>query len=269
MKKFLSVATFAALCCMGLMTTTTMTSCSDDDSTDSAPAIDEQINFSDLVAVAKPDGTIEISGNVTANTKIKTLELQTPDGKTIVDLKKEGDQSKAKAIDEAGEKQKTFTLAIPTTPVAVQKMVLVGKTRGDKKASAEIGQDYSFVCGAGSKSSEGSYVSLVNKKNYKVADVKELTEKVIDLVCLDDKTFQVPSAAKTQYANAFGKSAVFDSNGKSVDAAASGTIITSTGCIATFSATNAASGDYDVTISGVVIDSKVFKIDASGVSLHK
>ncbi len=265
MKKFTK---FSAFMVAAMFAATSFTSCGDE-SEDTNPAIDEQINFSELIAVAKPDGKIEISGKVTANTKIKTLELQTPDGKTIVDLKKEGDQSKAKAIDEAGEKNTTFTLAIPTTPVAVQKMVLVGKTKGDKKASAEIGEDYSFTCGAGKNSSLGSYVSFVNKRNYNSTEVKGLNEKVIDLVCLDDKTFQVPSAANNQYPSAFGKSAVFDATGNAVNAAASGTIITSTGCIATFSAAGSSSNEFDLTISGVVIDSKIFKIDASGVSLHK
>ena len=259
---------FSAFMVVAMFAATSFTSCGDENETEPT-SIDEQINFSDLVAVAQPDGKIEISGKVTANTKIKTLELQTPDGKTIVDLKKSGDQTKAKAIDEAGEKNTTFTLEIPTTPVDVQKMVLVGKTKGDKKASAEIGEDYSFNCGAGSKSSLGSYVSFVNKRNYKVAEVKELKEKVVDLVCLADKTFQVPSAADNQYPDAFGKSAVFDASGKAVNAAAAGTIITSTGCIATFSAAAASSGDNDLTISGVVIDSKVFKIDPSKVTLHK
>ena len=263
------LAKFSAFMVAAMFAATSFTSCGTDDVVDDLISLDEQIDFSDLVAVAKPDGKIEISGKVTANTKIKTLELQTPTGQTIVDLKKEGDQSKAKAIDEAGEKNTIFTLDIPTTPVAVQRMILVGKTKGDKKATAEIGENYTFTCGAGSKSSLGSYVSFVNNRNYTSTEVKGLNEKVIDLVCLDNKTFQVPSAANNQYPNAFGKSAVFDASGNAVNAAASGTIITSTGCIATFSATGSSSNEYDLTIEGVVIDSKIFKIDASGVNLHK
>jgi len=245
------------------------TSCGEDDGTDNGGDTDvlaTTVNFDALKAYAQPDGKILIEGSITANGKIKKFELQDLDGKTIVDLS----DVQTKEKDENGKK--SFTLTVKSSAVPVQKMYLVAKVKDGEtgKKSEMIGEDYEFVCGAGAKSTEGSYVSLVNNKSYKSGEVKTMTDKVIDLVCLDDKTFQVPSAANYQY-DCFGTSAVFDASGKAVDAAASGTVITSTGCIATFSAAPADAGnEFNLKISGVVINSKgSLTIDVSKVTLHK
>jgi len=244
------------------------TSCGEDDGTENGgdtEVLATTVNFDALKAYAQPNGTILIEGSITANGKIKKFELQDLDGKTIVDLS----DVQTKEKDENGKK--SFTMTVKSSEVKVQKMYLVAKVKDGEtgKKSEMIGEDYSFKCGAGSKSSEGSYVSLVNRQNYKVADVKTMTDKVIDLICLSDGTFQVPSKAEYQY-DCFGKSAVFDESGKSVDAAAKGTVITSTGCIATFSAADANADGTDKTISGVVINSKgSLTIDASKVTLTK
>lgn len=266
MKKVFKTAAF--LLAMGLMTST-FTSCGEDDGTDDGgEVLATTINFDALKAYAQPDGKILIEGSISANGKIKKFELQDLDGKTIVDLSDV--QSKEKTEDANGKTVKTYTMTVKSSAVPVQKMYLVAKVKDGEtgKKSEMIGADYSFTCGAGKNSNLGSYVSFVNAKSYSSSEVKTMTDKVIDLVCLDDKTFQVPSKANYQY-DCFGQSAVFDATGKSVDAAAAGTVITSTGCIATFSTTSG-SAEYDLTISGVVINSKgSLTIDVSKVTLTK
>ncbi len=247
------------------------TSCGEDDengTNDGGDVLATTVNFDELKAYAQPDGKILIEGSITANGKIKKFELQDLDGKTIVDLS----DVQTKEKDENGKK--SFTLTVKSSAVPVQKMYLVAKVKDGEtgKKSEMIGEDYHFDCGAGAKSSLGSYVSLVDNKSYSVSDVQTMTDKKIDLVCLGDKTFQVPSKADHQY-ECFGTSAVFDASGKAVDAAASGTVITSTGCIATFSAKQsemAGATENELQISGVVINSKgSLKIDVSQVTLHK
>ena len=272
MKKVFKTAAF--LLAMGLMTST-FTSCGEDENgTEDGGLVEEQMKFNNLTAKANADGTITISGSITTNTKLKEFCLYKEDGKTVAyDFLKDNKAVKEKneVLDENGkaskEKQFTLDIASATVPVDIYKLAI--KTKGSKTQDETIGETYSFLCGAGANSSEGSYVSFVNNKSYKVGEVKELKEKVVDLVCLAGGTFQVPSAAQNQYPDAFGTSAIFDSNGKSVTSSATGTVITSTKCIATFSAVAAASG-VDYTISGVIINSKgSLSIDVSGVTLSK
>jgi len=263
---------FSAFMLAAMFAATSFTSCGEDEATpEDGDVLATTINFDALKAYAQPNGTILIEGSITANGKIKKFELQDLDGKTIVDLSDVQTKEKEKTAD---GKVKTFTMTVKSSEVPVQKMYLVAKVKDGEtgKKSEMIGEDYHFICGAGAKSSEGSYVSLVDNKSYKSAEVKTMTNKVIDLVCLGDKTFQVPSAADYKY-DCFGTSAVFDESGKSVDAAAKGTVITSTGCIATFSAKKAEGASYtenELEISGVVINSKgSLTIDVSKVTLHK
>lgn len=271
MKKIFRMAAF--MLALGSMTAG-FTSCGEDDEENGVNGGGETevlattVNFDALKAYAQPNGKILIEGSITANGKIKKFELQDLDGKTIVDLS----DVQTKEKDENGKK--SFTMTVKSTAVPVQEMYLVAKVKDGEtgKKSEKIGETYKFDCGAGAKSSLGSYVSLVNNKSYKQSEVKTMTDKVIDLVCLADKTFQVPSAAEYQY-DCFGTSAVFDANGTAVDAAASGTVITSTGCIATFSAKQSeisSATEYELEISGVVINSKgSLTIDVSQVTLHK
>ena len=255
-KRFLFATLMAAL-----FTTATFTACEDDDDDDDL--ITEQnskISAVDVKAIAQSDGTIIIEGTVTTNTKLKEFSLTAEDG-TVYDLLTDTEKSKT----EDG-KEWTSTLASGKIPVAIY--TLTANTRFNKKVTEQVGKEYSFVCGAGAASSEGSYVSLVNRTSYKVADVKALGDSVcVDLVCLADKTFQVPSAATNKY-DCFGKTAIFDSAAKQVETAANGTVITSTNCIATFNVKPVEGSETEVTIYGVVINSKgTIKIDVSGVEL--
>ena len=257
-KRFLFATLMAAL-----FTTATFTACEEDDEDDDL--ITEQnskISLAEVVAKANPDGTMDIEGTIKTNTKLKEFYLENVATKEKINLV-EGDATKSKTED---GKEWDAKLKAEKVPVAIYKLVC--NTRFSSKVDEQVGKEYSFVCGAGAASSEGSYVSLVNGTSYKVADVKALGDSVcVDLVCLADKTFQVPSAATNQY-DCFGKTAIFDSAAKQVETAANGTVITSTNCIATFNVKPVEGSETEVTIYGVVINSKgTIKIDVSGVEL--
>lgn len=257
-KRFLFATLMAAL-----FTTATFTACEEDDEDDLITEQNAKISDIDVVAKANPNGTITISGTVTTNTKLKEFALYDKDQKALLyDLLTETEKQKT----EDG-KEWTSTLSSGEIPVGIYKLVC--KTRFTSKSSEQIGKEYDFVCGAGSASSEGSYVSLVNGTSYKVAEVKALADSVcVDLVCLADKTFQVPSAADNQY-DCFGKTAIFDSSAKQVKTADNGTVITSTNCIATFNVKAVEGSETEVNIYGIVINSKgTIKIDVSGIDLQ-
>jgi uncharacterized protein YdeI (BOF family) len=260
MKKIFRMAAF--MLALGSMTAG-FTSCGEDDETDdqggtTTPTAEEQLKLNEIVATAQKDGKITIEGTIVANTKIKTFELQDLEGKQIVDLMDE--QSKSK-----GEDGKEFTLTLKSTSVPVQKMYLVIKTRGNKEIKEAIGKDYSFDLGYGANSTKGSYVSMVEEKSYTQSEV-EGDEKIAANVefVLGDNDLKPASQAKNA---AVGKV----NNGKYAKSAIyEGTIITSTGCIATYTLTPDAAG-VDGKLSGVVINSKgTLKIQpASDVTLSK
>lgn len=253
MKKIFRMAAF--MLALGSMTAG-FTSCGDDDENNGTVTAEEQLKLNEIVATAQKDGKITIEGTIVANTKIKTFELQDLDGKQIVDLMDE--QSKSK-----GEDGKEFTLTLKSTSVPVQKMYLVIKTRGNKEIKEAIGADYSFELGYGANSTLGSYVSMVNQKSYTQDEVEGDSEisKNVEFV-LGDNDLKPASQAKNALSGKvtnYAKSAIYE-----------GTIITSTGCIATY-ALAANSDGKNGTLSGVVINSKgTLKIQpASDVTLSK
>ncbi|MBO4371641.1 MAG: hypothetical protein J5826_01795, partial [Bacteroidales bacterium] len=142
------IVKFSAFMLAAMFAATSFTSCGEEDPTDQ-PTLDEQINFDGLNVKAQTNGQVLIDGTVTANTKIKKLVLsKDPDGnEVIVDLLASGDQTKAKEINEAGEKEKTFTLSIPTQAVDVQTMYLYGNTKGEKKAASQITETIKYTIG--------------------------------------------------------------------------------------------------------------------------
>ncbi|MBR2201006.1 MAG: hypothetical protein IJ894_09730 [Bacteroidales bacterium] len=256
MKKIFRMAAF--MLALGSMTAG-FTSCGEDDETDdqggtTTPTAEEQLKLNEIVATAQKDGKITIEGTIVANTKIKTFELQDLDGKQIVDLMDE--QSKSK-----GEDGKEFTLTLKSTSVPVQKMYLVIKTRGNKEIKEAIGADYSFQLGYGALSQLGSYVSMVEKKSYTQGEV-EGDSKIsanVEFVLGDNNLKPASQAKNAAKVGNYAKSAIYE-----------GTIITSTGCIATYTLTPDADG-VNGTLSGVAIDSKgTLKIQpAADVTLSK
>lgn len=279
MKRIFRTVAFALA--LGAMSAS-FVACEDDENGVEAPGIEEQINFSGITAVAKADGKIEIQGNVTANAKITTLQIVDENGKEIVDLLKSGDQTKVKELNEAGEKEKTFTLAIPTTPVDVQIMKIVGKTRGEKKAeSAVIGEKLEVTVGSAT-SATGSYLSLIDNKIYKYADA-QANPAAIDVIAASsgekgDKVREVigiQRASKAQDASISakaGKTALFDGTGAKIDTDASvlsGTIITESGCIAKFKV-EPNSADQTAAMTGVIIkNSTTLPLDVTAFTFSK
>ncbi|MBQ4406300.1 MAG: hypothetical protein II852_04735 [Bacteroidales bacterium] len=244
MKKIFRMAAF--MLALGSMTAG-FTSCGEDDGTEeggtTTPTAEEQLKLNEIVATAQKDGKITIAGTIVANTKIKTFELQDLDGKTIVDLMDE--QSKSK-----GEDGKEFTLTLKSTSVPVQKMQLVIKTRGNKEVKEAIGADYSFELGYGANSTLGSYVSMVEQKSYTQEEVEASADVAakVEFVLGDDDLKPASQARNAQEGKVnygkYAKSAIYE-----------GTIITDTGCIATYTLQANADGKNG-TLSGVVINSK-------------
>lgn len=250
--------------------------------TDPEQSITESIDFSNFKAVAKADGKIEIQGQVIAQGKIKSLEIIAEDGKTVIaDLLKVGDQQKVKEIDEAGEKQVKFTLDIPTTPVDVQIMQIVGKTRGGKEAKSEIiGQKFEVEIGSASNATLGSYLSMAEGKVYMMGEAKADPSK-IDVIALSDgqkgdKNRKVigiqraSAAADADIATGAGKTAMFDGAGAKIEDGTSvtaGTIITASNTITTFKLE--CDGDK-ATMSGVTIkNSAALPLDVTAFAFSK
>lgn len=259
---------FSAFMVAAMFAATSFTSCGEDDPAN--PSIDEQINFDGLNVKAQTNGQVLIDGSVTANTKIKSLVLSTDeDGKqVVVDLLKSGDQEKVKAINEAGEKEKSFTLSIPTQAVDVQTLFLVGKTKGDKKASSAITETINYTIGA-AKSEKGSYLSIINNKQLNLAAAKA---EACEVVANSDETgYKVVSLKKGTNVNSnevkakAGKVALYQ-NGASVETITEGgVIITKSGAICkVVKFTQDASGD--ATIEGITMKGGLGAIKSVDVS---
>jgi hypothetical protein len=269
MKKIFRMAAF--MLALGSMTAG-FTSCGEEDENgeNEGPAIEEQINFDGLNVKAQTNGQVLIDGKVTANTKIKSLVLSTDEeGKNvIVDLLASGDQTKAKEINEAGEKQKTFTLDIPTAAVDVQTMYLVGKTRGDKKASSQITETLSYTIGA-SKSDAGSYLSIINKKQMTMDAAKSEAAEVIAESSADGYSVtglkKASTAKNADIAAKAGKVALYQ-DGKSVASITeNGVIITESGAICkVVKFNNTSSGD--ATVEGITMKGGLGAIKSVDVS---
>ena len=260
------VTKFAAYLVALSMAAFSFTSCDDEETT----TIDEQISFDGLNVVAQATGQVLIDGNVTANTKIKSLVLSSDeDGKkVIVDLLASGDQTKAKEINDAGEKEKTFTLSIPTAAVDVQTMYLVGKTKGDKKASSAITETLNYTIGA-RKSTTGSYLSIINNKQMtfdvaktEVAEViAESSDDGISVVGLK----KASAATDADIAAKAGKVALFQDGAAAETITENGVIITESGAICKVVAfTNTATGD--ATIEGITMKGGLGAIKKVNVS---
>ena len=262
------LAKFSAFMVAAMFAATSFTSCGEEE--ENTPAIDEQINFDGLNVKAQTNGQVLIDGSVTANTKIKSLVLSTDeDGKqVVVDLLKSGDQEKVKAINEAGEKEKTFTLSIPTQAVDVQTLFLVGKTKGDKKASSQITETLNYTIGA-SKSEAGSYLSIVNNKQMKLAEAKTSAAEVIAESSADGAS--VTALKKASTANSAdvkakaGKVALYQNGASVASITEGGVIITASGAICkVVKFNNTASGD--ATIEGITMKGGLGAIKSVDVS---
>lgn len=262
---------FSAFMVAAMFAATSFTSCGEDD--EDTPSIDEQIKFDGLNVKAQTDGKVLIDGSVTANTKIKSLVLSSDEeGKqVVVDLLKTGDQEKVKAIDSAGTKEKSFTLSIPTQAVDVQTLFLVGKTKGDKKASSQITETLNYTIGA-SKSDAGSYLSIIANKQMTQDIAKTSSAEVIAESSADGYSVEglkKASAAKDNTIKAkAGKVALYQEGTSVQSIKEGGVIITESGAICkVVKFTNTATGD--ATIEGITMKGGLGAIKSVDVSAAK
>ena len=280
-RKFMFVAMMAAMCSTALFT-----SCTEEGE---EAEVAEEFKFGGLTAIANADGTIDISGQIATNTKIKEFALLNADGTVAYDFLEQNEQvkEKNKTLDDNGKavKDKSFVLDVKSTgKLPVAKYTLVIKTKKNTEKTEAIGDDYSFEVGTGSNPTLGSQISLVDQKCYMLSDFadkdngyiinKEDVAKTIEIVLKGDtETDPTPayieSAKKMNIATNPGNKRTqeqADAN-KAILADAhvyDAAIITTTNCIATYKLTKVEGKAYTYLLSGIVINSKgTLKIDTS------
>ncbi len=268
------VAMMAAMCSTALFT-----SCEEENE---EGEVAEVCNFADLTAIANPDGTIDISGKITTNTKIKEFALLDKDGNVAYDFLEKNEQvkEKNKTMDENGKslKSKEFVLDIQSTgklPVAIYTLVI--KTKKSVEITEAIGAEYKFNVGTGSNDQLGSQISLFDQACYMLKDFYDsATGEVNDQA----KTIEVYLTEDLKLASAKGLKVATTTNDVRTQAKADANkaklaaakvfdncVITTTECIATYKIT--VIDDKTVELSGIVINSKgTLKIDTSAVTFE-
>ena len=273
-RKFMFVAMMAAMCSTALFT-----SCEEENE---EGEVAEVCNFADLTAIANSDGTIDISGKITTNTKIKEFALLDKDGNVAYDFLEKNEQvkEKNKTMDENGKslKSKEFVLDIQSTgklPVAIYTLVI--KTKKSVEITEAIGAEYKFNVGTGSNDQLGSQISLFDQACYMLKDFYDsATGEVNDQA----KTIEVYLTEDLKLASAKGLKVATTTNEVRTQAKADANkaklaaakvfdncVITTTECIATYKIT--VIDDKTVELSGIVINSKgTLKIDTSAVTFE-
>lgn len=273
---------FSAFMVAAMFAATSFTSCGDDEATptNSDDNTTEVADLSGIKAVANADGTITIKGTLKANKKIKELVLLpcNPDGTLNssadkIDLFSKGDDQ----LKSKGEDGKEFEAPIPETKVPVQIYRLRVKVGTGKKGqdSVTIGRKFELTIGTSKNKTIGSYVSLSTAKVYTLGQITDYVEgtqsatkitdadavKTIELVYKDGGKFE----SATEIGNSVVKNAISQ---KAAIYSSSKTVMTSTGCIATYSF-NENSSDNTAELTGIIIDSKTVEVDVSGADWSK
>lgn len=259
------LAKFSAFMVAAMFAATSFTSCGDENETD-APSIDEQIDFTGLNVVAQPDGKVLIDGKITANTKVKKLVLSrdAEGNDVIVDLLKSGDQEKVKALDEEGNKSKSFTVDIPTVAVDIENMYIYGKTKGEKKASAQLTETLEYKIGA-AKSETCSYLSVIENKAYNITDAKANASKVEVIANSSSDGYTVEGikraseAKSTDINSKCGKVALYQNGASASVIKDGGVIVTASGAICKVISIQTESGSADATFKGITMKNGLVK----------
>jgi hypothetical protein len=278
MKRIFRMAAF--MLALGSMTAG-FTACGDDDEEEinTEDTSTEVADLSGIKAVANADGTITVKGTLKANKKIKELALipvnedGTLDATKTVDLFSKGDdQFKSK-----GEDGKSFEAPIPETnvPVKIYRLRVKVGTGNKGKDSVTIGRQFNLTIGTSANDEIGSYVSLSTAKVYTLGQITDYVKgtqnatkitdeeavKTIELVYKDGGVFN----SATEIGNSVVKSAITQ---KAAIYSDSKTVITSTGCIATYNfQENSSSNTAELT--GVMIDSKTVEVDVTNADWTK
>ncbi|MBO7142281.1 MAG: hypothetical protein J6V76_04145 [Bacteroidales bacterium] len=270
------IVKFSAFMLAAMFAATSFTSCGDDEATpaNSDDNTTEVADLSGIKAVANADGTITIKGTLKANKKIKELVLLpcNPDGTLNssadkIDLFSKGDEQ----LKSKGEDGKEFEAPIPETNVPVQIYRLRVKVGTGKKGqdSVTIGRKFELTIGTSKNTEIGSYVSLSTAKVYTLGQITDYVSgsqsatkitdaeavKTIELVYKDGGKFE----SATEIGNTVVKNAITQ---KAAIYSGSKTVMTSTGCIATYSFDENSSSNT-AQLTGIIIDSKTVEVDVS------
>ena len=263
------LAKFSAFMVAAMFAATTFTSCGDE-SEDTNPAIDEQIDFTGLNVVAQPDGKVLIDGKIKANTKVKKLVLSRDEAgdDVIADLLELGDQEKVKALDEEGNKNKSFEVEIPTVAVDIEDMYIFGKTKGEKKAASKLTETLEYKIGA-ANSATSSYLSVIEKQAYNIDGAKANASKIEVVANSSSDGNTVEGIKRASEAKIFkaggsnagqcGKVALYQ-DGKSVSVIKDGgVIVTESGAICKVISIQTESGSTDATFKGITMKNGLVK----------
>ena len=277
MKKIFKMAAF--MLALGSMTAG-FTSCGEDDENNGVEVdIDEVVDASNFKIKANADGTITFVGDVSANAKIKTFQLADASGKVVYDFLASNEQvkEKNKIYDENGKatKEKKFNLTgIESGNIAVDLYTLTIKTKNTKKpVEAQLGEVLDYKIGA-SKSSTGSYLSIVNNAAFTMDEAKSSKQaEVIAVSSADGYTVEglkrASEAASAEVAANAGKVALFQNGAAASQVTAGGVIITESGCICKIN-DMVSNADGDATVKAVTIKSvSGLTVDVSGYTFSK
>ena len=240
----------------------------------------EIFTFGELTVIANPDGTIEIAGQITTNTKIKEFALYNVDGSVAYDFLEQNEQLKVKnkiLNDNGWGAKEPFVLDVKSVgKLPVAQYTLRIKTKKDGSFEESFGADYSFKVGTGASTTLGAQISLVDQKSYMLGDfyIRETGEvndiaETIELVLKEAGNDVSLQSAKTMKiattTNDVRTQAKADANkAKLADAKVfeKNVVITTTDCMATYKLTKVDDTTYE--LSGVMINSKGnYKVDVS------
>jgi len=258
------------------------TACGDDDKKDESgnvvtPDVDEVIDVANFKIKANTNGTVTFVGDVASNAKIKTFQLLYSDGSVAYDFLESNEQvkEKNKVIDENGKvtKEKVFNVTgINSGEINVDVFTLTIKTK-KAKTEAKLGEILDYKIGA-SKSSTGSYLSIVNNEAFTMEDAKSAKQAEVIAVSSDDGYTveglkRASKAASAEVAANAGKVALFQNGAAAEQIKAGGVIITESGCICKINSLDSdASGD--ATVKAVTIKSvSGLTVDVSGYTFSK
>ncbi|MBR4324460.1 MAG: hypothetical protein IKP73_02890 [Bacteroidales bacterium] len=274
MKKIFKMAAF--MLALGAMTAG-FSACGDENENGTETEVDEVIDASNFKIKANANGTVTFIGDVASNAKIKTFQLLYSDGSVAYDFLASNEQvkEKNKVIDENGKvtKEKVFNLTgINSGDINVDVFTLTIKTK-KAKTEASLGQILDYKIGA-SKSSTGSYLSIVNNEAFTMEDAKSAKKAEVIAVSSDDGYTveglkRASKAASAEVAANAGKVALFQNGAAAEQIKAGGVIITESGCICKINSLDSdASGD--ATVKAVTIKSvSGLTVDVSGYDFSK
>ena len=233
----------------------------------------ESLSFSDIAVSVTNDGKLNITGKINSNTEIKSLELVKADYQTtLINLLKHGDADRIKALYEAGQNGKEYSLEIPTFAFPIDNMedgiILKAVTKGGKTVTIPITEMIYFEIGA-ANSYLGTYFSFKELRSFMFAEAKENSVDIYSKSAEDGYNvigFKKASTARSaDVAAKAGKDAFFQ-NGTSVEEVSEGgVIITESGVICLISKiTN--NQDAIASVEGYIIKEGKADIESVDVS---